>query len=427
MNEKKLVRKNVENLISLSGEKKKGFNVLISCKEIDDLSNQLLSDNGIYVFSNINQQHFNVLVKSMGVNVINSFKQLEELSKRITMVTDDDDGNVDNPNILEFQNKYIGRAKEIEFTKIPLTGMFEARITGIKATIQPMAFIEITSNTSHQLHQNVGAFVTGMGVGKCCLEDLFVLPGAFLPEFTIIDHLKREASNIDLDPIDKEIFFILTKSIETIPSTFLRNHSLLELQVLNSYNSDCLLKKLGINISDENYFCNPKENGIFDTYRSKIQVYRFAIDIVCLLLKIDKIIQPTFNPQPSIQPTTTNNNHQNKEDKERRYLEFKPPPIQIDSLDIEKREEDHEEVATTSSHEDVHNLNTINLSFVTVNFELCLMIGNHQLLKYFELANEINPLSQGNSKRRFYQGRSIVDFQQCEELQQWGLYVLAAL
>ncbi|EGC32414.1 hypothetical protein DICPUDRAFT_81755 [Dictyostelium purpureum] len=345
--------------------------IVLVFNSIDEYSKSLFDTNStnsskFLIFDNINQQHIRIINKSLGINCINSVDSI--FSK---------EGLENKEYLLKIKRNFIGGCSKIQYRVF--TNQFE--FSKLVNPVSPLISVEIFAPSNHILRQRVGSFVTGMGIGKCCLEDLFILPSASSPEFSIIGSLKRQIESKKLSFVDQQTFEALVKSIETIPITLLSNQNKPVLKILDLFyktlnNNNQEAAAVGINLisvdsdsdgDNKQYFINPSDFGIFETYRGKTQVFRFAIDIVCLLLKIDQIIQP----QPPLQqkqqqPPPQQNQQQTQQKKE--YTEFKTPDIITDAIEKDKIEKTKKQNEIFYSKEEIEKRKRLDRKFNTNPF-----------------------------------------------------------
>ncbi|KAF2069036.1 hypothetical protein CYY_009647 [Polysphondylium violaceum] len=345
--EKEKLRKNLQLLNQYLGDDNcDGNTIIINEKDIDEYSKSLFHQFGFKrLYKNVNSQMIKQVLNSCQIHPLNSLSSLPPFNEK---------------NKEYFYSHHVGRVEKVDFkpssTYVGLKKMdtFFSSIKGSQGNEKPFVSLEITGSTSSSLHSRVGSFIIGMGVVKCCIEDLFSLPSACATEFAIIKHLQQCIESDDLGLVEKKSFGAMIKAIEILPKTILNNHSLPILKTMDAFNNRNLLKErdsshfIGINIKPNglnDYFIDSKQAGILETYRSKTQIFRYLIDIVSLLLKIDQIIP--YQPRNLILPPQFQKERerelkktlqqQEKEAKENReYIRFKTPKITSEYFENEK-------------------------------------------------------------------------------------------
>ncbi|KYQ90065.1 hypothetical protein DLAC_08648 [Tieghemostelium lacteum] len=281
--------------------------IIINSKKMDELAQSILTDNGVMVISQFPKSHLDTIIKSLGIVSLSSLpaRASEDMAS-------------------SFISKCLCVCTDTSVDPVTKSWTFKELL--LKS---PFATVEIRSNSPHQLHQKVGCFVSAMGILKSLLEDLFILPSAGATELSLMRNFQT-LLNDNTNLIDTETYQLLSKSIEYIPISLIRNNSkpLPILKILNQLHKQPHTETISLNLNptsnSTNLFINSID--IFETFRSKFQLYRYSFDVVCLFLKIDQIIQPQLKTKNNIL-----NNHQNVTSKKREHIEFKAPEIQMES------------------------------------------------------------------------------------------------
>ncbi|GAM21943.1 hypothetical protein SAMD00019534_051180 [Acytostelium subglobosum LB1] len=324
--------------------------VVISSCNIDDTSMKILSDDGgpingrpMMVLRNVSKQLMGVISKGLDIKSLNSI-----LHQTTNMVTNPNTGDDDSWQ-QSFKKHFVGRMKHatlldinsnslssLKSNKVQFSGII-SRDDGQLVEQPMMATVMLVATTPLTLRYKVGSFVTGCGVAKCCFEDLFILPGAQSVELSIAKQLRRQQQQNKEDSSGLDVFDIMAnklmaRALESLSNILLLNSGsqTLHIDLLHQYNNNDDNDGKGINLDlrtrTTTPFIDPSHHGIYDTYRSKLFTMRNVIDVVCLLLKIDQIVYPRQTQPHQQSPPQQQSQSQQKQPN---YIEFKPPPLNI--------------------------------------------------------------------------------------------------